>query len=337
MSAPCPTLRYARQLEDAPATRRCAGVSLIELMVALVIGSLLIIGAVTVYMQSRNTYRTNETTARLQEIARYALDNIEPDVRLAGFWGLTNRPDFIDNRATPADTREAVDADVGTNCGVNWSVDVTMPIDGRDAQATGGTGYDLGCAGTDPVDWSDVLIVRRASSNTVAPATNRMQIQSNRMRAVIFNDGALPAGFDAASSETRDLYVHAYYVSEVLPSPNGIRQYALRRQTLVPDASGPIIRDEEIVPGVEDLQVQFGIDDGPLDGNVDRYVNPGAVPVGARIASVRIWLLVIAEDIEVGFANDRDWEYANADHGPQNDPRRRTLISKTIQIRNAPI
>jgi len=307
-------------------------------MVALVIGSLLIIGAVTVYMQSRNTYRTNETTARLQEVARYALDNIEPDVRLAGFWGLTNRADFIDNRATPSDTREAVDADVGTNCGVNWTVDLMTPIDGRDAQDTGGDGYDLGCAGIDPVDWSDVLIVRRASSNTVPLTANQMQIQSNRVRAVIFNDGALPAAFDAASSETRNLFVHAYYVSEVLPSPNGIRQYALRRQTLAGSATGPIIRDEEIVPGVEDLQVQFGIDDGPLDGNVDRYVNPGAgVPAGARIASVRIWLLVIAEDIEVGFTNDRDWEYANADHGPQNDPRRRMLISKTIQIRNAPI
>jgi type IV pilus assembly protein PilW len=306
-------------------------------MVALVIGSLLIIGAVTVYMQSRNTYRTNETTARLQEIARYALDNIEPDVRLAGFWGLTNRPDFIDNRATPSETREAVDADVDTNCGVNWTVDLMTPIDGRDATDTGGDGYDLACAGINPVDWSDVLIVRRASSNTVALAANQMQIQSNRMRAVVFNDGVLPSGFDAASSETRNLSVHAYYVSEVLPSPNGIRQYALRRQTLVGSATGPIIRDEEIVPGVEDMQVQFGIDDGPRDGNVDRYVNPGAVPAGARIASVRIWLLVIAEDIEVGFTNERDWEYANADHGPQNDPRRRMLISKTIQIRNAPI
>ena len=38
-------------------------------------------------MQSRNTYRTNDVAARMQEIARYALDVIAPDVRLAGFWG----------------------------------------------------------------------------------------------------------------------------------------------------------------------------------------------------------------------------------------------------------
>ena len=46
------------------------GLSLIELMVALTIGSLLIIGAVSVYVQSRTTYRINETVARMQENAR---------------------------------------------------------------------------------------------------------------------------------------------------------------------------------------------------------------------------------------------------------------------------
>ena len=81
-----------------------AGVSLVELMVSLVIGSLLIIGAVTVYMQSRNTYRTTDSASRLQETARFAMDVLEPDVRMAGFWGLTNRADFIDNRGTPAET-----------------------------------------------------------------------------------------------------------------------------------------------------------------------------------------------------------------------------------------
>lgn len=309
---------------------RLLGVSLIELMVALAIGSLLIIGAVTVYMQSRNTYRTTETAARLQEVARYALDSIEPDVRLAGFWGLTNRPDYIDNRGAPADTRQAVDSSVGSNCGNNWTVDAAMPIDGRNA------GYNLGCAATDAVSWTDVLIVRRASSNT-APLTNgRMQIQSNRTRAVIFSDGVLPGGFDSDSSETRNLIVNAYYVGEILPSPNGIRQYVLRRKTLIGGAT-PSIRDEEIVPGVEDLQIQFGIDVAPHDGNVDRYVNPGSVPVGARIASVRLWLRVIAEDREIGFKNDATWAYADANYGKFNDDRRRVLISKTIQIRNSPL
>lgn len=325
-------MKPQRELQELSRPNHSSGVSLIELMVALAIGSLLIVGAVTVYMQSRNTYRTNETAARLQEVARYALDTIEPDVRLAGFWGLTNRPEYFDNDATPAEAKQAVDAAVGNNCGNNWIVDVSMPIDGRNATTTGGTGYNLACAATNAVDWADVLIVRRAGSNTVALTNGQAQVQSLRTRAAIFSNGALPSLFTAASSETRNLIVHAYYVSEVLPSPNGVRQFTLRRKTLV---AGPLIRDEEIIPGVEDMQIQFGVDAAPLDGNVDRYVNPGAVPAGARIASVRIWLRIIAEDREIGFKNATDWNYADAAYGAFNDDRRRVLISKTIQIRNS--
>src|SRR6201988_606678 len=71
------------------------GVSLIELMVALTIGSLLIIGAVPVYTQNRTTYRLNETVARMPENARYALSMIEPDIRLANHWGLMSDPLLI--------------------------------------------------------------------------------------------------------------------------------------------------------------------------------------------------------------------------------------------------
>src|SRR4030095_10491485 len=71
------------------------GLSLIELMVALTIGSLLIIGAVTVYVQSRSTYRINETVSRMQENARYAMSLLEPDIRLANHWGLMSDPLMI--------------------------------------------------------------------------------------------------------------------------------------------------------------------------------------------------------------------------------------------------
>lgn len=317
------------------------GVTLIELLVSLVIGGLLIAGAVSVYMQSRNTYRVTESAARLQEVARYALDTIEPDVRMAGFWGLTNRADFIENRGGPADTPQAVATGFTPNCGTNWIVDAARFVDGRDATVTGGLGYNLGCPAATPAQWpsaapatwSDVLIVRRASSDVRPLTTTRPQIQSNRMRGVIFSDGTLPAGFSAApASETRDLIVHAYYISNSGVDANGLPQYQLRRQTLV---GGPAISDVEIISGVEDLQVQFGIDrDG--DGNSDQYVNPGAAVLAtARITSARIWLRVVSEDREVGFTDTTNYAYANATPGVPGDNRRRVLVSKTIQIRNS--
>lgn len=318
----------------AIARARHSGVTLIELLVSLVIGALLLAGAVTVYMQSRNTYTVSETAARLQEVARYALDNVESDVRLAGFWGLTNRSDFIENRASPSDTAQAV-ASISNNCGTNWILDVDHFIDGRDATATSGAGYNLSCSGQSPASWADVLIVRRATSDTRALEAGRVQIQSNRMRAAVFKDGTLPTGFSASpASETRDLIVNAYYISNAGNAPNGLPRYQLRRKHLVKTASGPSVEDEEVISGVDDLQVQFGVDlDG--DGNVDQYVNPDSVPASSRISTARVWLRIVADDREVGFTDSTNYAYANATPGVPGDHRRRVLISKTIDIRNS--
>jgi hypothetical protein len=97
------------------------------------------------------------------------------------------------------------------------------------------------------------------------------------------------------------------------------------------------MRDDEIMPGIQDMQVQFGIDVNG-DGTVDRYVNPqDAIPVGAHITTVQLWLLVVADEIEVGFTDTRTYTYANATQTAAvfHDNRRRVLMTKTIQIRNS--
>ena len=100
------------------------------------------------------------------------------------------------------------------------------------------------------------------------------------------------------------------------------------------------------------MQVQFGIDPAGTSGSAQRYVNPSAVPLGAQVVAVRIWLLVRAENPEVGFRDGRTYEYADrlvatgttANLNAANaagrayvpaDGFRRLLVSRTIQIRNA--
>jgi type IV pilus assembly protein PilW len=318
-----------------PAKHFARGVSLIELMVALIIGALLIAGAVTVFLQSRNTYRANDVVSRMQEAGRYAIDVISPDVRLAGFWGLTNRPMSWTTTAAP----------VTFDCVANFAVNIGVPIEGRDAIATGGNGYNFGgCAVATlplgkiltPVTWSDILVVRRVSADQAALQNTRLQVQSNRESLVLFTDGVLPAGYNAApQSETHNLITDVYYIAETTPAVNGVRQFALRRQALV---AGPKMQDDEIMPGVQDMQVQFGLDVNG-DGTVERYVNPqDAIPAGARIATVQLWLLVVSDEIEVGFADtNRAYTYANASQTAAvfHDNRRRVLMTKTIQIRNS--
>ncbi len=75
--------------------------SLVEIMVSLLIGLVVIAGALTAQQQYSAALRTATTVARLQEVARLALDVLEADVRMANYWGLNNQPASIDNRAEP--------------------------------------------------------------------------------------------------------------------------------------------------------------------------------------------------------------------------------------------
>ena len=306
------------------------GFSLIETMVAMLIGIFLLSGAVTVFMIGRNTSRTGDAVSRMQENLRYALDTIEPDIRMANFWGMTNRNDLITGVALPAAAQTAVDLGVTNNCGVNFTANLTNFIDGRD-----GT-YGLTCAATNYLAGTDVLITRRASANQTAPLAGKLQVQSTRIAGQIFVNGTVPGGYAAAPlSETHDLFVNAYYIGEVLPSPSGNRQWALHRQTLTSGGATGAFVDQIIVTGIIDLQVQFGVDTNN-DNSADVYVNPGsALLTTGRVVSVKLWLLGEADDPEQGYKNTTVYTLGSRVDGPYNDKRRRMLFSKTISVRNA--
>ena len=88
------------------ASKRQTGLTLVELMVALAIGSFLIIGAVQIYNQSRQAFRVNESIARVQETAQFAMDTIEADLRMASNWGRTSRALAIEGRQFDYKTNE---------------------------------------------------------------------------------------------------------------------------------------------------------------------------------------------------------------------------------------
>lgn len=61
-----------------------SGLSLVEMMVALVMGLILLIGAIQVMLASKATFRANDDSARVQENGRFAIDLLVHDVRMAG-------------------------------------------------------------------------------------------------------------------------------------------------------------------------------------------------------------------------------------------------------------
>lgn len=64
---------------------RQQGLSLVELMVALLVGMVLMVGFLQIFMSIRTTYATNEASSRVQENGRFALDFLAGHARLAGY------------------------------------------------------------------------------------------------------------------------------------------------------------------------------------------------------------------------------------------------------------
>ena len=67
-----------------------AGLSLIELMVALVLGLIILATLITVFVNSSGARNEIERTSRQIENGRYAIDILTDDLRLAGFFGEMN-------------------------------------------------------------------------------------------------------------------------------------------------------------------------------------------------------------------------------------------------------
>lgn len=327
------------------------GLSLIELMVSMVIGLFLIAGATTVYVNSRKTYDVDETAARLQETARYAMSILEADIRMANYWGLLKDGVQIEGKAMPATAASAlVSGKPANSCINNFVVNVESHLQGDNNNFgfSGGSATGL-CQphSGNAVNSADTLTVRRASTTTQGSAT-QLRICSTRNNGVIFvGANSTCTSVAAGTGQINDLVVDTYYIDQ--ESDHSATVPALRRKALIDQRT---FQDVEIIPGVEDMQIQFGWDPSGTSATASRYVDPDNVPATGQIVAVRIWLLLRAENAEQGFTDQRVYEYgdratsngttddlniasaATLAYAP-NDNFRRLLVSRTIFIRNA--
>jgi type IV pilus assembly protein PilW len=84
--------------------RPVLGLSLIELMIALTIGSFLVLGLVQVFSASRAAYQLSQGIARNQENARFAMDFLVRDLRMAGHAGCVNDQSLLADNGAAAPT-----------------------------------------------------------------------------------------------------------------------------------------------------------------------------------------------------------------------------------------
>jgi type IV pilus assembly protein PilW len=314
-------------------TRR--GYGLVELMVALAIGAIVVAAALAAWLRARALGDTLEAGARLQDTAQYALSVLASDLRMAGYFGLTRR-------SVTADPTLAFPARCG---GTPWLTAIDPPVAGVD------DGYlavaNCAASGGGARPGTDVLLLRRASAVRMAPQRDTFAaVDHDRVLVVTGHDSGrifvpsqtgnrLPSGYATADvagqspqADTRALLVHAYYVSR---DSTGARGWpALRRKVLV---AGPDVSDEEVIAGVEDLQLRFGYDDDG-DGDVDRYTGPTAPPAGSTPVAVQLCLCVVAERRDASTGDQQVPACGTRPAWTATDRHPRLVVSRTVALRN---
>jgi type IV pilus assembly protein PilW len=335
--------------------RHRAGFSLVEILIALVLGLSLLAAFLVVLERCRNELTANESLARVQDSARLALTLLSADIEHAGFLGFasTATPRVVRAGAVLAGATDLSQPDVDAaatavaglpagahDCGINFAVDVGRPV-----QASNNM-YGLGMFPTDCAptasaggarDDADTLTLRHASLGTTAARAGRIQILSRRLAAHgdidLFADGRAPEPLDE-HHVVRDLEVRTFYVANSSVGQPGFP--ALRMKSLTESRGGAQFRDEELVPGVEDLQVELGIASGTGPEERVSYVTADAEAARTgRVVAVRLWLRIRAEFTEPGFRDDRALVYSDAAFTPADDAatHRRVLVERTIALR----
>jgi len=117
-------------------SRVSKGFGLIELLIALALSLIVVLGVVQVFIASKNTYLSQNAAATMQEDARFVLSKLIQEIRMVGMFGCQGtitdsslKKDFAASQMSPirwdnsARKLTLITADVGSNGGKpSWTV-----------------------------------------------------------------------------------------------------------------------------------------------------------------------------------------------------------------------
>jgi type IV pilus assembly protein PilW len=360
---------------------RQTGLSLIELMIAMLVGLILIAGVISVFLSSRKSYSINTAVGQIQEHGRFALDFIRHDTRMAGYLscgvsGLNYASQlnpsaalpynfsnsilgFEYNGTAPAATYAITAENPAPVAWGNWtpSLDPSLPtsgagyaIPGSDvlvmSMSQGGMspGYVTSVNPTDfmvkpdpGVTSGNILVVSNCVNTVIVQASGTPTIVAGGADIPASTGGLAPGNAIASippslvGAQVGTAVVTAFYVGESADGTPALFQ-ATTDASL---ASG--FQLQELVPGVENMQVLYGVDVTGA-GAPNEYDTADVVTAKGlwrNVASIRVALL-LRSDIGAVTLPSAAVTYdllGTLIQAPQ-DTRLRQIFTSTIALRN---
>ena len=293
------------------AARRQTGLSLIELMIAMVIGLVLMLGVIQIFAASRAASRLAEGNARAQENGRFAIEFLQRDIRMAGHFGCVNdQAHFVKGEGDPV-------VNTGAATGSGHPLDFTVSIQGYEAPSTapggqltlgdtwaGPAGLPAAISALNPRGGSDILVLRYLAAEGV-PVT---ALTAGTDSVVGFNAGAgtrlteggvgTPNLFGVADCSHANVFRGTYAAGSVNAPATNLNRFTVQPtgQTMIYRAESVVYyvgtsvsgepalmrarangnayaASEELVEGIESLQLLFGLDSTTV-------MSPTAPPAG---------------------------------------------------------
>jgi type IV pilus assembly protein PilW len=313
-----------------------SGFSVVELMVAMLLSMTLGIAVVSVFVNNSHSFNQDENLSRMQDDARFALREIAFDISMAGNYGVLHIPANV----TP-DPNLAIGIDCGPAGEVNW---MYRTIDAATTESLSITAVDNATAASAVAEHScitggelregtDVVSIKRVAGAEAGALNNgSVYMRTNGTVGLMFRAPfpAAPAVPIAAPSSDWEFRPSIYYVRQFANNPgDGIP--TLCRKVL--RGVGPTMTTECLATGIENLQIEYGIDTSE-DGHPNMYTTNPTLTEIQDVVSARIFLLARTTEIDTRYTNDKTYSISNAADYAPGDSFHRRVFSTSVSIQN---
>ena len=330
------------------------GFSLIELMIASVIGLVILGGAVTIFTSNSASSKMTTGMTRIQDSGRVALDIISYSARMTGYDGCRdeikesavviasdpptiNMPDNAlwgsevgtGNTWAPAvhpDLAAAISNRVRANTDVFYVQHGSGRSETLAADMTGPSGDIVLPGNPDQIGVNDMLMISNCELTEIFRATGVSDVGGNTVieHSTAANDrGNFNTTYtgvgdkDTVPVRVMRFESKAYFVGDSgRTTPQGATIFSLFSLDTTVDGAEPT----ELVEGVENLQVLYGENIQPgADTPLIRYVTADNITNAANVFSVQLGLLIATADYAASSDDGRSYNIAGTNIGPPAD------------------
>jgi type IV pilus assembly protein PilW len=321
------------------------GLSLIELMVALLISSVLMAGVLMMMDISKRTYTLQTELAELQDNARFVIDELTRELRMAGHFGCSG--------LAPKDTAGVEMAPFKAQNTDGKSVNNQRIRDTKDKLVDSSFPYSDTLIMTSFTRQLDVADDRSFNENTsiipcdcVPKSSGELIVTDCRGEENVsystytFNLTSGANTLTISPALRRKYHPPVYFfIREDLETTYEVRKVTEGGFALFKNgAQQNPAYSEAFIEGVQNMQIRYGID---IDGNntLDRYTTD---PTGGTVLSVRLTLLMrTAQKRGIGKPRDKTYlldpevTYNPADNNKFEEGYRHRLFTTTVNVRNS--